>query len=152
MVLPVLINWSMNIYGWQGALVAFGVLCLSSSIFGALMIPLNSIWNFLRNILSSFIIFWYIHAFVQNDFFYLSKISSVFKNFNYRKLFSQGFQNFLEHVLLRITKLSPKLSKYRLDTLYMTNLKRWTLFGGFQMAKGFHIKCQNFSQYQRSNR
>ena len=107
MVLPVLINWSMNIYGWQGALVAFGVLCLSSSIFGALMIPLNSIWNFLRNILSSFIIFWYIHAFVQNDFFYLSKISSVFKNFNYRKLFSQGFQNFLEHVLLRIIKLSP---------------------------------------------
>ena len=26
MVLPVLINWSMNIYGWQGALVAFGAL------------------------------------------------------------------------------------------------------------------------------
>ena len=37
------------------------------------------------------------------------------------KIFSQGFQNrssFLIHVVLKISKFSPKLSTYRWDTLY----------------------------------
>lgn len=41
MVLPPLVTWLMNQYGWKGATVAFGVLCLLGIIFGCFMVPLK---------------------------------------------------------------------------------------------------------------
>lgn len=42
MILPPLVTWMMKMYGWQGATVLFGVLCLSGIMFASLMTPLRN--------------------------------------------------------------------------------------------------------------
>ena len=41
-VVPILSTWLIQIYGWQGATLSFGIICLIGILFGIIMVPFKS--------------------------------------------------------------------------------------------------------------